>query len=81
MSKWVSTGPTIRTQVYLGSGHQPSNRDPFDRWVDLAYVPAHLSTGTWARLGVGTDLRLVLGKRAVRELRDTLTYILEGRLR
>ena len=77
MSVWVSVGPKIRAETYLDSGHRPSNRDGFDRWLDLAYVPPHLTTGTWVRLGVGTDIRLVLGKRAVRELRDTLTTILD----
>jgi hypothetical protein len=78
MSVWASVGPTIRTEVYKGSGHMPLKRDGFDRWLDLAHIPPHLSKGTWVRLGVGTDIRLVLGKRAVRELRDALTEILDA---
>lgn len=85
MSVWASVGPDISTLIYVHSGHGPSNRDARGPSIDLAYVPAEIRKGVWVRLSVGPleephdgYLTVVLDRRAVTQLRDTLTDILEG---
>lgn len=81
MSVWVSVGPDISTKVYEHSGHRPSLVDPQGPYIDLAYVPDHISKGVWVRLSVadGDGLSsMVLNRRAVTQLRDVLNDILDG---
>lgn len=82
MSIWCSVGDdAITTKGYVHSGHRPSQHDDAGPTIDLAYVPRHISKGVWVRLVVDDDgdrVRMVLGRRAVTELRDTLTAILQG---
>ena len=46
--------------------------------VELAVVPKDIRKGVWVRLSLG-DYDAVMDRRAVTQLRDTLTDILDGR--